>query len=406
MITGFEESTVRSNNLADAFSAFVNAAGRLENSYTSLQTEVAQLRQELKKRDAQLASSLEENQRVRHALHSIVEALPCGVFVLDEHNNVVLSNPEAYNLLNEPAGEMVLKRTAPAFVERLMGPAGSDQEAEQELRIDETAGQRWLAVRKRTLQVPGLSASGSNDGVVLIARDITAHKEVEQQREQNRNMVALAEVSSVLAHELRNPLASLELLSSLLSGLELEKDARSWVENIRAGIRLMSATVNNILGLHSLGTPELVPVRIGELLEGSVSFIKPLAEQSGVQTVLKDATDGASIAAAPNSFSQIVLNLACNAFRFTPEGGRLVIFARVVSNRSRRRVVIQFADTGAGIAPEHLERVFDAGFSGHGNSPGLGLAICRRIVEQHGGKITVKSQLRKGTTFTMEFPAL
>jgi two-component system sensor histidine kinase FlrB len=403
MNTGIEELTVRNSALADAFSAFVNAAGRLEHSYSSLQAEVAELRQELKKRDAQLASSLAENQRVRQALHCIVEALPCGVVVLDENNEMVLSNPEAHTLLNEPGGSMVQRRPAPVLVQKMLGAVGRGDgpEAEQELRIDEAAGTRWLAVRKRTIQVPGLADCGTKDGVVLIARDITAHKEVEQQREQNRNMVALSEVAGVLAHEIRNPLASLELFSGLLVDQDLNSDARGWVENIRAGVRLMSATVNNVLSLHSLGTPQLVPVRIGDLLASSISFVQPLAKQAEVEAILKDETGDARIAADSNRFRQVVLNLACNAFKFTPCGGRLLVSARV----SDGKVVIQFADTGAGIAPGNLERIFEAGFS-RGNSLGLGLAICRKIVEQHGGTIGVTSQSGKGATFTMEFPSL
>lgn len=408
MITRIEESKGRNGTLADAFSAFVNAAGRLENSYSSLQSEVAQLRQELKTRDAQLASSLAENKRVRHALHCIVEALPCGVVVLDEDQNVVLSNPEAYKLLNIPVGSLEQRQPAPALLQKMVGAADSRNgtESEQEFGIHGAAGKRWVALSKRRIQVPGLVPdSSSSDGFVVIARDITAHKEVEQERERSRNMVALAEVASVLAHEVRNPLGGLELISGLLADADLTEEAKGWVENIRAGVRQMSATVNNILGMHTMGTVRLIPVRIGELLAGSIRFVQPMAQQSEIQITFQDGTGDAQIAADSNSFRQVVLNLACNAFKFTPPGGRLTVSAQGTRRRGRNKVVIEFADTGAGIAPENLHRVFEAGFSG-GNSPGLGLAICKRIVEQHGGKIMVRSRLGEGATFSMEFPAL
>jgi signal transduction histidine kinase len=362
----------------------------------------------LKTRDAQLASSLAENKRVRHALHCIVETMPCGVIVLDENQDVVLSNPEAYKLLSVPVVSLEQRHPAQAILRKLAGPAGtqSGTDSEQELRIDEAAGKRWLALRRRQIQVPGLVPdSGSDEGVVLILRDITAHKEIEQQRERNRYMVALAEVSSVLAHEVRNPLAGLELISGLLADADLGDEAKGWVENIRAGVRQLSATVNNILGLHALGAPQLVPVRIGELLASSTRFVQPMAQQSEIQTSLVDETGDAQIAADSNSFRQVFLNLACNAFKFTPPGGRFTVSARAVRKGGLNQVVIEFADTGAGIAPENLGRIFEVGFSS-GNSPGLGLAICKRIVEQHGGSLSVRSRLGKGATFSMEFPAL
>jgi signal transduction histidine kinase len=97
---------------------------------------------------------------------------------------------------------------------------------------------------------------------------------------------------------------------------------------------------------------------------------------------------------------QVILNLALNAFRHTTEGGQVKIRARV----EERTVAIAFSDSGSGIPEEDLEKIFEAGFSTKNDSPGLGLAVCRKIVQQHGGTIAARNQ--NGATIRMEFPIL
>jgi len=98
--------------------------------------------------------------------------------------------------------------------------------------------------------------------------------------------------------------------------------------------------------------------------------------------------------------------LACNALRHTPPGGRITVCGKLDLRAQGNVVLLDFSDTGSGIAPENLAHVFEPGFSSKRQSPGLGLTICERIMKQHCGTITVQSAVGKGTTFLMEFPAL
>ena len=120
---------------------------------------------------------------------------------------------------------------------------------------------------------------------------------------------------------------------------------------------------------------------------------------------LEDHLEGLEIAADDNAIQQVILNLATNAFRHTEPGGQLRVIARRESLPSGTCAVVEFADTGCGIRPEYVERIFEPGFSGSGHTPGLGLAVCKKIVEQHEGTISVTSRLQEGTTFRLEFPA-
>jgi two-component system sensor histidine kinase FlrB len=285
----------------------------------------------------------------------------------------------------------------------------AEHSEEQEFCIEDAGGKRWLTIRHSAMREAGLE---KHKGVIakqtiLIVRDTTAQKQAEQEREASRNLFALAEVATVLAHEIRNPLGSLELLTGLLADdAGLSDDSKDYVKHLQAGVRSLSATVNNVLRFHSLGSPCLLPLNVASTLKNAMDFVRPLAEQSGIALRLADTTAGAQILGDPNGLQQVVLNLVCNALRHSPPDGSITISAAVGSNGSKQTVVIECSDTGCGISPENLGHIFEAGFTTGRQSPGLGLAVCQRLVAQHRGNISVQSELGKGTTFRMEFPLL
>jgi signal transduction histidine kinase len=220
-------------------------------------------------------------------------------------------------------------------------------------------------------------------------------------------MVALAEMATLLAHEIRNPLGSLELFASLLAtDAGLTNDSRKWVQHLQAGVRSLAATVNNVLRFHTPGSAPLVAAKLRDILINGVEFIRPLAQQAGVDTVVEETLGEVEIMGDSGGLQQVLLNLGHNALRHTPAGGTLRVRASIDSHTDGRLAVIEVSDTGGGISPEDLPRIFEAGFSTNRQSTGLGLAVCERIMEQHHGTITATSRLGEGSTFHMELPTL
>jgi signal transduction histidine kinase len=226
--------------------------------------------------------------------------------------------------------------------------------------------------------------------------------ELEETQSKLRREQALAEISSVLAHEIRNPLGSLELFAGLLAESDLSHDCREWVEHVRAGLRTLAATVNNVLQFHSLPEPERAPVDLGQLLGWARDFFLPLARQSRVALSLQNRVSGVFFSADRHGLEQVLLNLVLNSIRAMPGGGWIEIGGRSLPNRTA--VELTVSDTGPGIPPEHLPAIFESGFSTRAGSPGLGLAVCRKIVEQHGGTISAGSRPGCGARFTVIFP--
>jgi len=405
-----ETPPVAESQLADAFTAFIGAANRLEHSHRQLHEEVAELRWQLEERNRALASSVAENERMRVVLRQILDALPCGVAVIAmQTEEVILLNPEACRLLNapQPAGWQDLPACLQRAVKNVCRAPWEDT-YEQEITVEKDGGSRCLAIRySRMTRAAGNKNAADSASLVLIISDVTAHKNMEQERENSRNVVALAEMATVLAHEIRNPLGSLELLTGCLAGDPgLGEDSKRCVQHLKAGVRSLSATVNNVLCFYIPAAQEAGPLELGSALKASVEFIRPLAQQKGVKLTLQETLTHVEIAGNSNGLRQVILNLASNALRHTHSGGEINITAGIEETVLGRTAVIEFADTGSGIDPKDLPHIFNVGFSTTGQTPGLGLTVCQRIVDQHRGTISVRSKLGAGTTFRMEFPVL
>jgi signal transduction histidine kinase len=388
--------------LAAAFASFSQTAGALETTYTKLQAEVGRLRHELENKNCSLAQSLEENQRMRTYLARIVEGLPCGVLVFDSEMNLRMINPAASRLLKAGSEDFP---SPEASVPHLMGSLlaalpKEDFSHEQEWVMQGPQGERTMGVTRACIQ-----AQRSGDDFILILRDLTEAKQLEREREVVRRTQALAEVATLLAHEIRNPLGSLELFAGLLAdALANQAELQPWINHVQAGLRSLAATVNNVLHFHSQPSAQLFPVDLLRVVGEIVEFLLPLARQKEMYIEWRVPRASVSILADPSRLQQAFFNLALNALRAMKPGGTLSVSVCRREEGPRPTAAVVFADQGVGIRAENLEKIFEPGFTTQCGSPGLGLAVTRKVIEQHGGTIRVESREGQGTTFTLTLP--
>jgi signal transduction histidine kinase len=396
--------------LADAFSEFIAASSLLEGSYRDLQQEVAHLNAELSQRNSALTRSLAENDRMRAALQRMLDYMPCGVLVLDNNERVVMINPEGRRLLRlgcEKVDNLYeLSRLSQLEFALLQGEPNGGKDGE--VCIESSEGKRWLAVRSRRLSSAPAYHSSKDSAqelkTIWILRDITAEKLAEQEREASRRTAVLAEISAILAHEIRNPLASMELFAGLIE--QDQRESTQWISHLRAGIRTLSGTVNNVLSLNGECTPHLVFLDLTACVQSGVEFVRPIALQAGVSLTLVSPQEAISVEGNEDAIRQIILNIAGNAIRHTATGGSIQVSIEKATRNAVKCAVVEISDTGCGIAEEFIEQLFEPGFSGSGDTPGLGLAVCKRLMTQHRGRIFVTSRVNHGTTFELEFPTL
>jgi signal transduction histidine kinase len=232
----------------------------------------------------------------------------------------------------------------------------------------------------------------------------------ERRKRQNR-MAFLGELAGGLAHEVRNPLSTMKVNLQLLSE-EFERDAGPETSGKRAQRRIatlqqavarLEEIVNDFLNFARGLELNREPSDLNGVIEEVVVFVEPEAKRHGVHLRTAYAPDLPSLDVDRKYLQQALLNLLLNARQAIAETGRpgeLMITTR----RDGDRVRVDVTDTGPGIPPDALPRIFDAFFSTKKGGTGLGLATTRRIVEEHGGTIDAASEVGKGTSFTIRLP--
>ena len=275
---------------------------------------------------------------------------------------------------------------------------------------------------------------GRLGGVMIIARNLAYLDHVQSTLNYSRKLVALGRLSAGVAHEVKNPLNAmmihLELLKNKLTGHTRRRSAMAvagagagagtvplaavaapaaidvpaameHVEVISEEIRRLDQVVQGFLRFTRPEDLKLQPVYLPGLLQEIAQLVKAEAEKAHVDLSVECAPEIGDINGDPQMLRQAFLNLALNACQAMPSGGRL----RLIGAPARdNRIEVRFQDTGVGIKPEHLEKIFELYFTTKPQGSGIGLSMVYRIVQLHDGEIEVESTPNVGTTFRVLLP--
>lgn len=236
-------------------------------------------------------------------------------------------------------------------------------------------------------------------------------KESQKQLIDRERLAALGRMASAVGHEIRNPLnainAAVYYIKSKLNGLpdDLKDNVRikESIKMIEREVVASNKIVGDLLGFSRTREPVLQPVSINHLLDEPFSVIQV---PENVKLERKISEKLPVIYVDPNEMRQVLINLITNAFHAMSKGGSLTITALLEENSGQKFASISISDTGCGIPKENMEKLFTPFFSTKSQGTGLGLAVIKRVVERHKGKISVKSEVGKGTTFNMKLPII
>lgn len=222
----------------------------------------------------------------------------------------------------------------------------------------------------------------------------------EQLRRADR-LSALGELSAGLAHEIRNPLGSVEGAVQILRRAELPTDTRDEFGNLaQKEINRLKGLLTDFLDFARPQTPKRVTSEPGELLEAVSKLAAETAKMSRIHVRIEPVGSASTVLVDPEQMKQVLLNLVINAIQAMPNGGEIVLRAA----RTLESVILEVQDEGVGIPPEDLERVFNPFVTTRANGTGLGLSIAYQIVNQHGGHIAAKRNPERGMTFRVTLP--
>ena len=411
--------------LNQALTHFNFSTARLQESYNHLQKRISSLNLELKEKNEQLEASLAERARVKEYLYNIVESLNCGVVVVNAQGNITTCNRAA----EEITGEVKEVVEGKSFGEALLHlfpeevnvfiPLKTSQLSEGDYTLIRSDG---IKVQVKVLVTPlrGKVAEGS----VIILQDITQLKKLEEQAERTNRLIAMGEIAVGIAHEVRNPLGSIELLASLLRReVEADEYKRRLTDHILTGVKSIDYIISNLLLFSKPQCPTFKKINTHTFLIESLHFVASSLKQHQITLTTHYDPCDPLVWGDAELLKQVVLNLVWNAIHAMPHGGNLVIATEIVGDalvkyavgdrssplsakgiEGKGYVEIRFTDSGTGISKENKKQIFNPFFTTKEKGTGLGLAIVHKIIEAHRGMIEVESSIGQGSTFTITLP--
>jgi two-component system phosphate regulon sensor histidine kinase PhoR len=333
-----------------------------------------------------------ETEQERKKLSAIISSTQDAVLVTDKHNNVLLLNPAAQEMMGLGGhlwdGHVLAELTTNQDLLQVVSP---DSPAVREVPLPD-GRTMWASIT----DIPEI-------GRVTVLRDITAFKALDKMK---RDFVA------AFTHDLRTPLATVKGYVELvrMDG-PLTEHQKEDLEGVTRAANLMKALIEDLLQLSKLERLEQLvreEINLGEAVESSVSSMKPLAKSKKIEMTLEPAPDNLVIEGNQVLLSRALGNLLDNAIKYTPVGGKV----SVQLNQKEEQALVSVIDNGPGIRAKDLPRVFEKFYRARPEldddvpGTGLGLAIVKSIAEHHYGRVWVESEPDTGSAFTLALPLL
>lgn len=235
---------------------------------------------------------------------------------------------------------------------------------------------------------------------VIVYRYAVREEKHQLEMARQESLARLGEMGAMLAHEIRNPLGGIKGFAQVIEKRPQDERNSGFARRIVAETLRLEALVNDLLAYARSDRPAPVLFRLDELVAHTVALVRDEADEQGVALSVA-VPEGVQLRGDQDRLGQVLLNLVKNAIQAMPEGGTLTV--RAASSGSH--VTITVGDTGEGIDPESMERIFEPFFTTRAKGTGLGLALCKKIIEEHDGTIDVKSGVGEGTTVSVTLPA-
>tara|TARA_B100000579_G_scaffold352372_2_gene306738 strand:- start:806 stop:1981 length:1176 start_codon:yes stop_codon:yes gene_type:complete len=242
---------------------------------------------------------------------------------------------------------------------------------------------------------------------LMLIRDITESRKGEEEKIESERIGALTMLAAGVAHEIGNPLNSINIHLQLLER-KLKKavpdlyeaELRDLVETSTDEVKRLDHIVDQFLKAIRPSKPQLEPTDVNELLKESMRFLEPEIKDRGLNLTLELRSALPALEIDPDQIKQAFYNIVKNATQATTEGGMITIKTDLTDSH----ILVTFNDTGEGISAENLSNVFQPYFTTKKSGTGLGLLIIRRIVREHGGDIKISSELGSGTSLCLSLP--
>jgi hypothetical protein len=377
------------------------------SGYVAVAIENSLLYQEQEKRAAELALLKEFNE-------SIVESVNVGLLAVDETGRVTRSNSMFEEMLGlrreETVGKLVEELFDENFAHNLTQILGKSRWHLQELRNAyklHTTSADGKPLILNVAVAPLRSVSNEQTGSIVVLENVTSRVKLEETLQQSEKLSSIGLLAAGVAHEVNTPLTGVSSYTQMLLGMIPETDPKhALLLKVQKQTERATNIAGNLLNFSRAGNgagTEFGEIDVNKILDDTLQLLEPQLRKSRVEVVKKYLEKPPKIYGNAGKLQQVFTNLVLNARDAMFDGGTISLTTSIVDDEA---VVIEVADTGIGIDPENLGKIYDPFFTtkGVGSGTGLGLAVSYGIVQEHAGTIEVESEVGSGTTFRLEFP--
>ncbi|MGQ9897812.1 MAG: ATP-binding protein [Acidobacteriota bacterium] len=355
---------------------------------------------------------VEELARLKEFNENIIESINVGIAVIDRHGHLTTWNRFFEKLFAlptpPPEGWTMEALFDPDLLHMMRGMIGSDEGWQitdvrtiYRCRTEGRDGQPLVInITLLPLQTGAITAGGG----LICFEDMTIRVRLEEQLREADKLSSIGLLAAGVAHEVNTPLAGISSYTQMLLAECSDSDARRPIlEKIRRQTRRASDMVNNLLNFSRTGNSTFAPVDLATILDDTIQLLETHLRGTSIEITKDYSGQLPPVWGHAGKLQQVFMNLMLNARDAMPHGGKLTIAAYVQGNV----VTIAVSDTGVGIPPDIIHRIYDPFFTTKevGRGTGLGLAVSYGIVQEHGGHVFVDSTPGQGTTFRVKLPA-
>jgi PAS domain S-box-containing protein len=354
----------------------------------------------------------EELARLKEFSESIIESVNVGILVVDFDGRVTTWNSsleEVFGIARERAlRQRVEDIFDPDLIDTMRNVIGGESWAIRDTRHIYKYNASTEDGRPLTLNVslaPFEAARGVVTGTLVVIENVTERAQLEQQLLEREKLSSIGLLAAGVAHEVNTPLAGISSYAQMLLQQVQENDPkRKLLEKIHVQTVRASGIVNNLLNFSRTGDAQFREIDINRVLEDTLQLLEPQLRNVKFKISCTYGEDLQPAYGSASKLQQVFMNLILNARDAMPNGGRLTVHTRAVDTS----LVIDFRDTGVGIAPENIARIYDPFFTTKevGQGTGLGLALSYGIIQEHNGRIFVESRPGEGAHFTIKLPTV
>lgn len=379
---------------------------RTVSGYVAVAIENSLLYQEQQQRAAELEVLKEFNE-------SIVESINVGLLAVDLEGRITRLNSALEEIFSigrdEAVGELVVDLFVDDFADTLqqvLGPDGWQLRQTRQIFKLHTATRAGRSLVVNIALAPLCADSREQTGALVVLEDVTERLQLEEQLQQREKLSSIGLLAAGVAHEVNTPLTGVSSYTQMLLGMLPENDPKhALLEKVSHQADRASDIVNNLLNFSRTGSAaEFTGLDINHVLDDTLQLLEPQLRRSQIEIVRDYADSLPQVHGNSVKLQQVFTNLILNARdSIANDSGRITLATR---NGDDDLVVIEVADTGIGIAPEDVAKIYDPFFTtkGVGRGTGLGLAVTYGIVQEHDGHISVSSAPGRGTTFRISLP--